>query len=48
MKSNVMDKFNPLLVAPRPHRPFYFNHLMAIQMSGGGANVAYGPRYPSR
>ncbi|EFN55891.1 hypothetical protein CHLNCDRAFT_94487 [Chlorella variabilis] len=28
-------------------KPYYFNHLMAIQMSGGGANVAYGPRYPA-
>lgn len=26
-------------------RPYYFNHLMAIQMSGGGANVVLGPRY---
>jgi aspartate/methionine/tyrosine aminotransferase len=24
--------------------PYYFNHLMALQMSGGGAGVVLGPR----
>lgn len=28
------------------YKPYYFNHLMAIQMSGGGHNVAFGPRKP--
>ena len=27
-----------------PCRPYYFNHLMALQMSGGGASVVLGPR----
>lgn len=31
-----------------PYRPYYFNHLMAIQMCGGGDNVAFGPRKPGR
>jgi aromatic aminotransferase len=24
-------------------KPYYFNHLMAIQMTGGDKNVVYGP-----
>ena len=24
-------------------KPYYFNHLMALQMTGGGKNVMYGP-----
>ena len=24
-------------------KPYYFNHLMALQMTGGAANVVYGP-----
>lgn len=28
-------------------RPYYFNHLMAIQMTGGGDRVVYGPCDPS-
>ena len=23
-------------------KPYYFNHLMAIQMTGGGGNIIYG------
>lgn len=40
----------PCALPPAPHalRPYYFNHLMAIQMSGGGDNVAFGPRKPGR
>ncbi|KAL4428806.1 hypothetical protein ABPG77_005244 [Micractinium sp. CCAP 211/92] len=26
--------------------PYYFNHYMALQMTGGGDNVAFGPRCP--
>ena len=24
-------------------KPYYFNHLMALQMTGGAANVVFGP-----
>jgi hypothetical protein len=35
---------SPPVPCPAALRPYYFNHLMAIQMSGGGAHVALGPR----
>ena len=27
-------------------RPYYFNHLMALQMTGGSRSVCYGPCHP--